>query len=731
MEVSKKIWEKEDLTHDEYKQICKILGRKPNYTELGIYGVMWSEHCSYKNSKPILKKFPTKGTHILQGPGENAGIVDIGNEKGIVFKIESHNHPSAIEPYQGAATGVGGIVRDIFTMGARPIALLNSLRFGNIKDKHVKYLFTGIVKGIADYGNSIGIPTVGGETYFSNTYKGNPLVNVMCVGIVDHSHIAKGIAKGIENPVMVVGATTGRDGIKGASFASDELTEESENDRPSVQIGDPFMEKLLLEATLELIQTGVIVGIQDMGAAGLISSSSEMASRGNTGIEMDIALIPKRETGMSPYEILLSESQERMLVVIEKGKEHIARKIFKKWGLNAVTIGKVTSDKMIRILERGKTVAEVPASSLAADAPVYYRKSKKPLYIDDVRKFNISSLPSSDNYNELFLKILSSPNMASKKWIYEQYDHMVQTNTVLLPGSDSAVLRIKGTKKGIAITIDGNGRYTYLDPETGGAIAVAEAARNITSSGAKPLALTDGMNFGNPMDPEIFYQFEKSAEGIKKACLSLNTPVTGGNVSFYNKSPKGAIYPTPIIGMIGLLEDINLATDIKFKNEGDIIILMGETKDELGGSEYLEVIHGIVKGIPPEINFQLEKNIQNTCLSLIKKGVIKSAHDISDGGIAINIAESIISGNIGAKIEVDISLNPISFLFSETQSRIVITISKNNLEKVEALLKTNNTPYSILGKVGGDKLIINNLVNLNIKKMEEIWEKTITSLVKN
>jgi len=692
--LSHKDWEKEGLTKAEYEMIVELLGREPNRAELGMYGVMWSEHCSYKNSKPVLKKFPTAGEQVIQGPGENAGIIDIGDNQAISFKIESHNHPSAIEPYQGAATGVGGIIRDIFTMGARPIASLNSLRFGELDDEHVRFLFDGVVEGIAGYGNCIGIPTVGGEVYFSDSYKENPLVNAMSVGLMDQENISTGTAKGVGNPVMVVGATTGRDGIQGASFASDELTEESEEDRPAVQVGDPFMEKLLLEASLELIKTGALVGIQDMGAAGLTSSSCEMASRGGAGIEFDIDSVPKREEGMTPYEVLLSESQERMLVVPKKGKEDLVKEIFDKWNLKAAVIGKVTDDGMLRVFNKGEIVAEVPASSLADDAPVYERESKRPEYLDELQSKDVNDFLAEEkeiDFNDRLLKLMENPNIASKEWVYEQYDHMVRTNTVVHPGSDAAVLRIKGTKKGLAISTDCNSRYCYLDPERGGSIAVAEAARNVVCSGAKPLAITDGLNFGNPMNPEIFWQFEKSAEGISKACEKLGTPVTGGNVSFYNESPKGAVYPTPIIGMVGLMSDVEKAVTQDFKDEGDIIFLIGETKEELGGSEYLKTFYDKEEGRVPEIDIDLEKDVQDFVLNAIEAGIVKSAHDCSEGGLAVNLAESCINGNKGAEIDLGkSSLTDIAKLFAESQSRIVISIAKDDLENLEELKKNSN-----------------------------------------
>ncbi|MFW6377908.1 MAG: phosphoribosylformylglycinamidine synthase subunit PurL [Bacillota bacterium] len=736
MNQTNKPWELEGLTESEYEMIVDLLGREPNYTELGMFGVMWSEHCSYKNSKAVLRNFPTEGEVVLQGPGENAGIIDIGDNQAVSFKIESHNHPSAIEPYQGAATGVGGIIRDIFTMGARPIALLDSLRFGLLDDEHVKYLFKEVVAGIAGYGNSIGVPTVGGETFFSNSYQGNPLVNAMCVGIMDHKDISTATASGIGNPVMVVGAATGRDGIQGASFASDELTDESEEDRPTVQVGDPFMEKLLLEASLELIKTGCLVGIQDMGAAGLISSASEMASRGETGIELDIDLVPKREEGMTPYEVLLSESQERMLVVPEAGKEELVQKIFAKWDLNAAVIGEVTDDGKIRVLNKGEKVAEVPARILADDAPEYKRESREPDYYNRLKSFEIESLFSKKknttialediDYNSIFEEIITSENMASKAYIYEQYDHMVQTNTVVLPGSDAAILRIKGKDKGLALTTDCNSRYSYLDPERGGEIAVAEAARNITCSGGRPLAITDGLNFGNPMKPEIFWQFEKSITGISKACQALNTPVTGGNVSFYNESPEGAVYPTPIVGMVGLLDKLEYATDQFFKDEGDLIILLGSTEAELGGSQYLESIQGLVKGKIPELDLEKEKKVQKTCLELIKAGLVKSAHDCSDGGLAVTLFESSIGNLKGAEIKIETDLRAEELLFSETQSRIVISLVREDKDQAEEIIG-ENIEYRVIGEVKAGSLKINNLLDINIEEMKSKWQEAIPS----
>ncbi len=723
-----KPWEKEGLSKQEYELIIDLLDRKPTETELGIFGVMWSEHCSYKNSKLILKNLPTDGECVLQGPGENAGIIDIGDNQAISFKIESHNHPSAVEPFQGAATGVGGIIRDIFTMGARPIATLNSLRFGDLNKDRVKFLFKGVVSGISSYGNSIGIPTVGGEVFFSDAYEGNPLVNVMSVGFLEHADIATATAKGVGNSVMVVGAATGRDGIQGASFASDELSEDSEEDRPAVQVGDPFMEKLLLEASLELIKSGSIIGIQDMGAAGLTSSSAEMASRGDSGIEIDIAKVPTREKEMTPYEIMLSESQERMLVVPKKGKEDEVKAIFDKWGLHAEVVGQVTDDGMLRILNGSDQVAEISAKILADEAPEYFRKAQRPKYIDDIKKVKASDIESGD-YNQDLLKLLGSPTIASKNWVYEQYDHMVMTNTVIGPGSDAAVIRIKDNDKAIALTTDSNGRYCYLDPQKGGAIAVAEAARNIICSGGRPLAVTDGLNFGNPMDPEIYWQFTNSVQGISRACRELNTPVIGGNVSFYNESPQGAIYPTPIIGMVGLLDSIEDRVTMSFKDEGDSIYLLGKTKEELGASQYLKFKEERVDGDVPDIDLTLEAKVQKTLRKAVKAGIVKSAHDCSEGGLAVALAESCFEHEIGAKIEIKEEVSDKALLFGESQSRIILSLDKNDEDKLTKIAKNNEIPYQKIGYTKSDKLQFNNLLNLNVKEMKTEWETAIENKV--
>jgi phosphoribosylformylglycinamidine synthase len=724
-----KIWRELGLTDEEYEKIISILGREPNITELGMYSVMWSEHCAYKNSKPLLKYLPTKGERVIQGPGENAGVLDIGDNLAVVMKIESHNHPSAIEPYQGAATGVGGIIRDIFTMGARPIALLDSLRFGIPDDKRTKYLIENVVAGIADYGNCIGIPTVGGDTYFEESYKGNPLVNAMCVGIVEKDKIKKGIAKGIGNPVMIVGATTGRDGIGGASFASQELSEESEEKRPSVQVGDPFMEKLLLEACLELFETDAVVAIQDMGAAGLTSSSCEMASRGGVGMELDLDKVPLREEGMTPYEIMLSESQERMLVVVEKGKEEDVQKVFKKWGLNAATIGKITDDGMIRVIKEGKVVAEVPAKSLAEDAPQYIREEEVPKWQEEVNKLDINEIKPPEDMNKALKDVISSLNIASKEWIYSQYDYMVRTDTVITPGMDAAVVRIKGTKKAVALTTDCNGRYCYLDPYIGSQIAVAEAARNLCMVGAKPIGVTDCLNFGNPEKKEIYWQLKNSIFGIAKACETLQIPVVSGNVSLYNENEEGAIYPTPVIGMAGLIEDVSKICTMDFKKERDVIIILGENKGEIGGSEYLKVCFGMVKGQPPQIDLEKEKRLQELVLKLIDKGLIKSAHDISEGGFAAALVESAIAGKKGAKISLQTSLREDIELFSESQPRALITVSPEKVDEVLKIAYEYQVPAQKVGVVEGKDIVIDvngkRIIDLPLEVLEESWRGRI------
>lgn len=679
-----KIYAQMGMSDSEFEMVEKILGRLPNYTETGLFSVMWSEHCSYKNSKPVLSKFPTKGEHVLQGPGEGAGIVDIGDGQAVVFKMESHNHPSAIEPYQGAATGVGGIIRDVFSMGARPIAMLNSLRFGELKTPRVKYLFEEVVAGIAGYGNCIGIPTVGGEIQFDDCYEGNPLVNAMCVGLINHEDIQKGIAAGEGNTVMYAGAKTGRDGIHGATFASEELTEASEEKRPAVQVGDPFMEKLLLEACLEVIKSDALIGIQDMGAAGLTSSSAEMASKAGFGVEMNLDFVPQRETGMTAYEMMLSESQERMLIVVKKGREDEIVKIFEKYDLDCVAVGKVTSDKMLRLIHNGEIVANVPADALAEEAPVYYKASSVPAYYTEFQALeNVE--PAVSDYKETLLNLLQQPTIASKEWVYDQYDYQVRTSTVVTPGSDAAVVRVRGTNKGLAMTTDCNSRYIYLDPVVGGKIAVAEAARNVVCSGAKPLAITDCLNFGNPENPEIFWQIEKSADGISEACIALESPVIGGNVSLYNERSGTAVYPTPTIGMVGLVEDLAHVTTQSVKQTGDIVYVIGETKTEFGGSELQKLVEKRIFGQAPSIDLEVEVARQKALLNAIKSGVVQSAHDISEGGFAVALAEKAF-GATGLGVEVTITGSATSALFSESQSRFIVTVKPEHAKKFEEIV---------------------------------------------
>jgi len=732
------------LIEEEYNSILEILGRTPTYTELGIYSVMWSEHCSYKNSILEIKKLPRSGGRLLVSAGEeNAGLVDIGDGLAVAFKIESHNHPSAVEPYQGAATGVGGILRDIFTMGARPIAALNSLRFGSITNGNArtKYLFKNVVKGIGDYGNCFGVPTVAGEIYFDECYRDNPLVNAMAVGIVKHNEVAKAIAKGEGNPVFIVGSSTGRDGIHGATFASEEISEKSEAKRPSVQVGDPFTEKLLLEASLELIKSGVVVGMQDMGAAGITCSTTEMSAKGNSGIDINLNFVPVREENMSSYEIMLSESQERMLVVVQKGKEDIAKKIFEKWDLNCVQIGTVINSNNVKISFNGKTVAIVPASTLVlgGDAPVYKRESKEPAYFKELRDFDFISLPEPKDYNEVLLKLLSSPNITNKNWVYEQYDTQVRTNTIVLPGGDAAVVRIKGTTKAIAMKTDCNGRYVYLNPYKGGAIAVCESARNVACTGAEPLAITNCLNFGNPYKPEVYYQFKEVIRGIGDACRILNTPVTGGNVSFYNESPDYAVYPTPTIGMVGLIENIDYVMTSHFKNEGDIIAVIGtdelkEISDGLGGSEYIKLIHNKVTGDAPDINIETEKKLIACILELIINKHINSAHDISDGGLAVAIAESCLmkrTSPIGCDVNVKYSPRKDFTLFNESQSRILISLNKSNEEKVRQICKKNDISLTNIGAVGGKSVKINKDININLEKAKDAYYNSIIKIMES
>ncbi len=723
------------LSEEEYQRILDILGRVPTFTELGIFSVMWSEHCSYKNSIALLKTLPRDGKHLLVKAGEeNAGLIDIGDGLAVAFKIESHNHPSAVEPYQGAATGVGGILRDIFTMGARPIAALNSLRFGSLDDPRVRYLFDGVVRGIGDYGNCFGVPTIAGEVYFEECYTGNPLVNCMAVGIVKHERIAKAIAKGEGNPVMIIGSSTGRDGIHGATFASEEIDEGSEARRPQVQVGDPFTEKLLLEATLELIKQDLIIGIQDMGAAGITCSTSEMSARGESGMNINLDHVPLRENGMTAYEIMLSESQERMLVVAKKGREDAVKAVCKKWDLNSETIGEVTSSPLLNVFHNRKKVASIPAENLVlgGGAPVYHREARKPEYLDKLHSFDLSSLPQPKNYNDILIKLLSSPNIASKEWVIQQYDHMVRTNTVVLPGSDAAVVRIKGTRRALAMKTDCNGRYVFLNPRMGAKIAVAESARNVVCSGGKPVAITNCLNFGNPYKPEIFWQFQEAVAGIGESCRALDTPVTGGNVSFYNENPEGAVYPTPVIGMLGIVEDIEHVTTAWFKEEGDVVVLLGVNRGEIGGSEYLKVQFGKVAGDCPQLDLDVEKRLQTACLEAIRSGVIKSAHDVSEGGLVVALAECCFLNPkkmIGAKIDLELDGRRDFLLFGEDQSRILVTVKESNLDRLNEICAKYSVAITAVGRVGGEALIVNDLIHGRIDSLFDTYRHSIRSKI--
>lgn len=706
-----------------------ILGRMPNYTETGLFSVMWSEHCSYKNSKPVLRKFPTSGPHVLQGPGEGAGIVDIGDGLAVVFKAESHNHPSAVEPYEGAATGVGGIIRDIFSMGARPIALLDSLRFGELDNPRTKYLLEEVVAGIGGYGNCIGIPTVGGEIAFDPCYEGNPLVNAMCVGLIEHKDIQKGQAAGVGNSIMYVGAKTGRDGIHGATFASEEFSQEEEQQRSAVQVGDPFMEKLLLEACLELIlhHSDSLVGIQDMGAAGLVSSSAEMASKAGSGLILTLDEVPQRETGMTPYEMMLSESQERMLICVKSGEEEKIQELFQKYDLDAVTIGKVTDDGQYRLYHQGKEVANLPVDALAEDAPVYHKEMKEPARIADFQQL-ASYQPVIEEPGQVLLDLLQQPTIASKRSIYETYDSQVQTNTVVCPGSDAAVMRVRGTNKALAMTTDCNARYLYLDPKVGGQIAVAEAARNIIASGGRPLAITDCLNYGSPDKPEVFWELSTSADGIAAACETLGTPVISGNVSLYNETDGQAIYPTPMIGMVGLIEEHEHITTQEFKKSGDLIYILGKTFADFDGSELQKMQLGRIEGVIRNFDLAVEKKNQELVLTAIQNGLIESAHDCSEGGLAIALAESAFKYQLGLSVQFGL---PSAQLFAETQSRFVLTVAPENQTRFEEMM---GDAAVLAGKVTDEAIIeisaTDGQIKIETAVARKCWEDAIVCLMK-
>ncbi len=729
--ITEELLEQHNLTKEEYEKIKEFLGREPNLVELGIFSVMWSEHCSYKSSKAYLKNFPTEGKQVIQGPGENAGVVDIGDNLAAVFKMESHNHPSYIEPYQGAATGVGGILRDVFTMGARPVANMNSLRFGELDNDKMKYLFTGVVEGIAGYGNCMGIPTVGGEIYFDDCYKGNILVNAFTLGIAEKDRIFYGKAEGVGNPVIYVGSKTGRDGIHGATMASEEFDDKSEEKRPTVQVGDPFTEKLLLEACMELFETDCLVGIQDMGAAGLTSSSFEMASRAGSGIDLYLSKVPLREEGMTPYEIMLSESQERMLLVAKKGMEDKVFEIFEKWGLDCAVVGKVTDTGYVRIFDlEDNLCAELPVHAVVDKCPVYKRPYEKPEYLEKLHSFDLNTVPLSDNLGDDLKKLLASHTIASKEWVYTIYDHQVQTNTVFKPGSAAALIRIKGTSKGIAISTDCNSRYVYLDPERGGMIAVCESARNVACTGAKPLAVTDCLNFGNPEKPEIMYQFVKAIEGMSKACKALNTPVVSGNVSFYNETKNVGIFPTPTIGMVGLIENIENRIISLFPREGLKLGLIGKLTGEVGGSEFLKIKTGEIKGKCPDINPEDTLNLIKLLEKAGREGLFKAANDVSEGGIAVLLCEMAFGKSVGFTVYLKSrGIRPDFLLFGESQNVIVVAFEEKDREKIERLCSDNKLSFEVIGETGGDEAKIfldgKKIVAEKIDTLKKIWQESI------
>jgi phosphoribosylformylglycinamidine synthase len=722
------------LTLEEYASIVRLIGKEPNLTELGIFSVMWSEHCGYKSSRVYLKGLPTKGKHVIQGPGENAGILDIGDGLAVVFKIESHNHPSFIEPYQGAATGVGGILRDIFTMGARPIAVLDSLRFGPLDDPRNKVIMEGVVSGIAGYGNSIGIPTVGGEIAFEEGYSLNPLVNVFALGLAEKDKIFYAKAEGTGNPVLYVGAKTGRDGIHGATMASAEFGKDTEHKRPNVQVGDPFKEKLLLEACLEVMSTDMIVGIQDMGAAGLTCSTTEMAAKAGSGMEIDLDLVPQREEGMTPYETMLSESQERMLICAKKEKVAEVRAIFAKWDLDAVVIGHVTEGGRLKVKSKGEEVVDIPVDAVVNLCPVYRRPIRTPAFLRKVSK--LPEIPLPADLNEAFFKVLSSPAIADKEWVFRQYDHMIQVNTAFLPGADAAVLRIKGSKKALAMTLDGNSLYAYLDPRQGARIGVSEACRNLACVGARPIGVTNCLNFGNPEKPEVMWQFKEAVGGMSEACRAFEIPVTGGNVSFYNDTEGASIHPTPVLGIVGIIEDIGKAVRPGFRTAGDAVILLGENKEELGGSEYLKVCVGLQKGVPPGIDLTGERKVQELCLEAITEGLLRSAHDVSDGGLAVCLAECAFhSGKrLGCSIDLGDRIRADALLFGESQSRIVVTAGPRRAGKLLALARKRKVKARLIGRTGGRDIVVRvrrrEVVRVPVGDAFKAWKESIPSRYK-
>lgn len=736
--IDQEVLERHGVTVEEYERIGQLLGREPNLLELGMFSVMWSEHCSYKSSRVHLKTLPTTGPRVVQGPGENAGAVDIGGGLCAVFKIESHNHPSFIEPYQGAATGVGGIIRDIFTMGARPIGLLNALRFGSLDAPLARRIFSGVVAGIGGYGNSIGIPTIGGEIVFDEVYAGNPLVNVLCLGTAATDEIVKGAARGEGNPVYYVGARTGRDGIHGATMASAEFDEASAEKRPAVQVGDPFMEKLLMEACLEVMQTGAVVGIQDMGAAGLTCATSEMSSRGGTGMDVDVALVPQRESGMVPYEIMLSESQERMLLVVHAGREREVEAVFEKWDLHAVKIGTVTSNGRVRVHQQGALVADVPATALTDEAPVYRRPMRRPDWQDEIQRLDLAALGAAPTAQAAFDALIASPVVASKRWAYNQFDHTVGTNTIAQPGASAAVVRIKGRPQGLAVSVDGNGRFCYLDPYRGAMLALAESARNVACAGAEPVGATNNLNFGNPERPEIMWQFAEAVRGIGDACRALDIPITGGNVSLYNETEGRAIYPTPVLGVVGLLADSSRPMTRVFKQAGGAVVLLGDNQGELGGSEYLARLHDTVAGEPPRLDLDRERALQALVVGLVADGTIQSAHDCAEGGLAVTLAESCFdSGGLGVSVDVpgvDVGHAPLAInatLFGESASRIIVSAAPERVPDVLERARLAGVPAAVIGHVGSDRIRLSVdgvcAVDVPVTAAEQAWASAIES----
>ena len=735
MALSPEVIRQHGLTEEEYARIEKHLGRSPNLLELGIFSVMWSEHCSYKSSRRYLKGFPTTGPRVLVGPGENAGVVDIGDGMAAAFKMESHNHPSYIEPYQGAATGVGGILRDVFTMGARPIASLNSLRFGDPSHPKTAWLLAGVVRGIGGYGNCIGVPTVGGEVAFDRSYDGNCLVNAFTVGVLRRDRIFKGTASGAGNPILYVGSKTGRDGIHGATMASAEFGEDSEHKRPTVQVGDPFTEKLLLEACLELFQTDALVGIQDMGAAGLTSSSVEMAGRAGSGVEIDVARVPRREEGMTPYEVMLSESQERMLLVAKQGREAEVLRIFHKWDLDAAVIGRVTGDGRVRILDGGQEVANLPVGPLTDGAPQYERPTRAPDWLPALQAFDPLSLPGPRDLGEALLALLARPTIASKEWVFTQYDHTVRLGAVVRPGKgDAAVVRVERTEKGLALSVDCNARFVYLDPFQGARLAVAECTRNVSCAGGEPLGLTDCLNFGNPERPEIMWQFAEATRGLAAACRELGVPVVSGNVSLYNETDGSPILPTPTVAVVGLLPDVSRTVGLAFRREGDLVAVLGETRGELGGSEWLLAFHQKLAGRPPALDAARERSLQELARGLVRAGALASAHDASEGGLAVALAECCIADRdrmLGATLQLDAGrVPPHAFLFGEDASRVVISFAPEFQAEVERAARAAGVPCAVVGVVGGDRLTLQGLLDVTVAQLGRAWRSGIPALVR-